>query len=124
MRHSAVVAPVLALLALLAVACGSDGASTVTLAELATDEGRHEGDTVAVTGRVRAFTDEGRPPYYVIEDAVPNRVLLLPAESAAPHDGGEVCVVGRFDFDEGLGRTLTIDRIEATSGNGPAVCGA
>ena len=76
----------LTLLLLLSVACGGD-ASAVSLADLAAHEDRYEGDTVLVTGRVRPFTDEGQPPYYVLEDAASNRVMLLPAEAAAPHDG-------------------------------------
>jgi hypothetical protein len=104
----------LALLVQLTVACGSD-ASAVSLADLATHEGRYEGDTVAVTGHVRPFADEGGPTYYVLEDAASNRVMLLPAEAAAPHDGATVCVTGKFAFEEGRGRTLTVDSIEDAS---------
>lgn len=38
--------------------------------------------------------------------------MLLPADAAASHDRATVCITGRFEFKEDLGRTLTIERIE------------
>jgi hypothetical protein len=101
-------------LLLVVIACGGD-ASSVSLADLVMHEGRYEGKTVAVSGRVRPFADEDGPTYYVLEDAASNRVMLLPAATAAPHDGAEVCVTGKFAFEEGRGRTLTVDGIEEVS---------
>jgi hypothetical protein len=98
---------------MLLVACGGDP-EPVALSTLVGREAEYDGQRVEVHGVVRAFDDpDGR--YYVVEDAAPNRVRLSPTDRAAPFDGREVRVTGRFTFREDEGRRIAIDEIEAAT---------
>jgi hypothetical protein len=102
----------LAVLAFALAACG--GPDAVPLDELAANPEAFVGETVSTVGRVRSFgpEDGATSLHYVIEDSESNRVELLPAERARPHEGEFVRVIGTFTFDERVGRRLQIEEIE------------
>lgn len=97
------------LLVLAVLTACADGPSTVSVAELVTQEASYEGELVQTQGVVRTF---GNPRHYWIEDARLNRVGLVPEEVVAPQIGREVRVVGRFHFDERTGRVIEVESIE------------
>lgn len=98
--------------AVLAVGCG--GPRAVSLAELAFEMERHDGDEVVTQGVVMAFDGQDGAPerHVVIQDAQMNRVELIPRERAEPYLGSTVEVAGDFEFDPDRGRRLHIDRID------------
>jgi hypothetical protein len=108
---------VAAMLLVIAACTGSGGPTSVSLAELSAQQERFDGETVEVSGEVFEITEGYDAPYFVLQDGVPNRVLLLPTEAAVEFDGEPACVVGEFRFEEGVGRTLRIERIEAATPN-------
>lgn len=86
----------------------------VSLASLVGREEQYDGQRIEVRGSVRAFDDpDGR--YYVVEDAWSNRVQLSPTERAAPFDGRQIRVTGRFSFREDQGRRIAIEEIGSLS---------
>lgn len=87
-----------------------DGVADVSLAELAASQQHWDGRDVRVRGVVRGFDD---PRHYWLEDALVNRVGLLPPELIAPHLGREVTIVGRYTYARDRGRRITISRIDA-----------
>ena len=107
----------------LAVGCalGSSAPLEVTLAELATRAEPYAGESVLVVGTVRLFEDDGAfARHYVIEDERQNRVALLPGDAAARYVGEEVVAVGRFDFDDTVGRLIRVVRIERSPASSPS----
>lgn len=86
-----------------------DGIEDVSLAELAASQQQWDGRSVRVRGTVRGFDD---PRHYWLEDALINRVGLLPPEVIAPHLGREVTIVGRYTYARDRGRRITITSIE------------
>lgn len=87
-----------------------DGIEDVSLAELAASQQYWDGHNVRVRGTVRGFDD---PRHYWLEDALINRVGLLPPEAIAPHLGREVTIVGRYTYARDRGRRITISSIES-----------
>lgn len=83
----------------------------VRLVELVAQQEAHEGWYVQTRGTVRAYGDAPAERHYVVEDARANRVQLLPGSAAEGYVGHEVIVVGRFDFDDAIGRYLRIETI-------------
>lgn len=107
-RSRAGVVALVAVVALLAAACGG-GIAEVTLAELTTDQEGYDGRFVRVEGIVRAFED---PPHAWIEDAELNRVELQPLGSVEPHVGERIRVEGRFTFRDDEGRRIVVEDLE------------
>ncbi len=93
-------------------ACGSTSPTDVTLAALAAEQERYDGRTVTTEGTVTAIRDApADEPYYVLQDQSRNRVRLVPADVAQPHDGDLVQVTGTFRFIADRGRELQIEEI-------------
>jgi hypothetical protein len=94
-------------------ACGPSESEprVVRLVELVAEQESYEGSYVQIRGTVRAFGDAPAERHYVVEDTRANRVQLLPGSAAQGHVGHEVIVVGRFDFDEAIGRSIRIETI-------------
>jgi uncharacterized protein YndB with AHSA1/START domain len=55
----------------------------------------------------RRFAEADGTPYFVLEDASKNRVMLEPPGRAAPYAGQEASVTGRFAFRQSQGRVLS-----------------
>lgn len=102
------------LVVLAATLAGCGGPRAVPLSELAVNADSYDGQVVSASGVVLEFGSAGGPTehHFVLQDADVNRVQLLPPESAEPHTGAAVEVVGEFVFDEDRGRRLHIDTIE------------
>jgi hypothetical protein len=100
------------LLAIVALgACA--GVRNVSLEELATEQEQLAGETVRTSGIVRRFTDPDGAPYYVLEDAADNRVLLSPPDAVARYEGQALAVVGTFEVSATLGRLLHVQSLAA-----------
>ncbi len=102
-------------LLLLITGCVGGGVADVTLAQLAADQDFHAGRSVRTQGLVQAFGD---PPHVWIEDGVPNRVEIIPAEAVADLVGQQVRVEGRFTYAEDEGRRITVDTVEVVDPSG------
>ncbi len=94
-------------------ACGPSESEprVVRLVELVAEQESYEGSYVRTRGTVRAFGDAPAELHHVVEDARANRVQLLPGSAAQGYVGREVIVVGRFGFDEAIGRFIRIETI-------------
>lgn len=109
-RSAAILVALLALLALLVAGCsGGGGTSAVTLEQLVAEQERYDGERVIVEGVLRDYDD---PRHYWIEDAVPNRVELVPHETVEELVGRELRVVGEFSYRDDRGRVITVEDVE------------
>ncbi len=90
--------------------------STVPLERLVNRQDRYTGQVVTTGGTVSSFQEPDGTTSYILEDDAQNRVLLLPAETAATHLGQSVEVTGLLDFDPVRGRTLTVQSWKQPSG--------
>lgn len=91
---------------------GDGEPAVVTLAQLAAASDSFDGELVSTRGVINMHDD---PRHYWIEDDEFNRVQLLPKDTAAPHVGAEVRVIGRFSASLDDGRRIDLDRIEPIS---------
>lgn len=98
-----------ALLVALGTGCGP---STVSLADLVTEQHTYDGEEIVVRGVVIDIDQEGVRRHAVVQDQNANRVEVAPFEEAEPHVGSIVKVTGEFEFDPNRGRVLHIDGIE------------
>lgn len=95
-------------------ACTGGAPADVPLALLVAQQEEYDGQTVTTHGTVVAVRDsEAADPYFVLQDRADNRVQLLPAAAAAPHEGDAVAVRGVFRFRPESGRELTVEDIVA-----------
>jgi hypothetical protein len=94
----------LAAVAVLASCAGS----SVPLERLVSRQDRYVGQVVTTGGMVSSFQEPDGTTSYILEDEAQDRVLLLPADTAAGYLGQSVQVTGLFDFDPERGRTLTV----------------
>lgn len=97
-------------------ALGSSAPFEVSLADLTAQEDALLGESVRVRGTVRMF--EGQDSFarhYVLEDRQDNRVALYPGHLAADYVGRQVTAVGRFEFDDTVGRLLRLQMIDAST---------
>ena len=86
----------------------ADRPVAVSLATLATYQEAYQGKQVRTEGVVRMF----EPPRHCgIEDDQSTRVALEPVARVAPLLGWEVRVVGRFRFDDRMGRVIEVKEI-------------
>jgi hypothetical protein len=99
-------------LALLLAACGDDGPTRLTPAELTFAQEDYAGKLVETGGIVRRFgAGEGATrEHTVVEDQAENRVELE-GGGAERFEGRSVIVVGRFRFEEGSGRRIEVEEI-------------
>lgn len=110
-------------LAVLAVACtpGNSAPSSASLTELVTEGESLVGESVLVVGTVRMFEEDGSfVRHYVIEDERQNRVALVPGDAASRYVGEEVVAVGRFEFDDTVGRLIRVERMEQSPASSPS----
>lgn len=96
--------------ALAVIACGND-TNQVTLAELAQDQERFRGESIATCGLVRNFEERGNS-YYVLEDEADNRVGVTPGSEVAAFVGRRLCVIGTFDVEPEFGRVIQVESVE------------
>lgn len=100
------------LVVLAAAGAGCSGPQTVALEDLAVEMDRYDGQQVVTHGIVREFGGDDVDRYFVLQDAHPNRVRLLPTRVAEPHAQSTVEVTGTFEFDPNRGRLIRVERIE------------
>jgi hypothetical protein len=96
-------------LVLLTACAGGGGTSAVTLEELVAEQERFDGQRVIVEGVLRDYAD---PRHYWIEDAVPNRVELVPHDAVEDLVGRELRIVGEFSYRDDRGRVITVEEVE------------
>ena len=56
-----------------------------------------------------------QPLHYWIEDDVPNRVEIQPADAVEDHVGRQVIVEGTFRFRDDEGRRITVGTVEVVT---------
>lgn len=95
---------------LLASACGSAPATSVSLATLATNSQRYTGAQVSTRGVVQRFVDPSGP-YFVLQDAQEHRVELLPSSRVSPDVGRQIEVTGTFNFSPDSGRFIDVQEV-------------
>ena len=89
----------------------ADSVAVVSLHAVHYDTERYEGKRVEVSGTVRVFQDTGAP-YYVLEDAEQNRILLrASAQVLAPRVGSALTAVGVVGFDDTTGIYLDVQSV-------------
>ncbi len=97
-------------IALTAISCG-DARYQVTLAELAREQERFQGERIVTCGLVRNFQERG-DSYYVLEDEADNRVGVSPQSDVAAFVDRRLCVTGTFDVEPEFGRVIQVESVE------------
>jgi len=91
----------------------------VPLRSIHFDTEQYIGKRVEVSGVVRVFQDTGAP-YYVLEDAQENRVLLRSdGRQLSLHVDRALTVIGVVGFDDHVGIYLTVERMSASPQESP-----
>ncbi|AXV04819.1 Menaquinone via futalosine polyprenyltransferase [Euzebya pacifica] len=104
---------VVSLVGVLLGGCGiGGGVQEVRLERLADEQDAWDGRDVRTRGIVRMAE---QPLHYWIEDDVPNRVEIQPADAVEDHVGRQVIVEGTFRFRDDEGRRITVGTVEVVT---------
>lgn len=107
------------IVALVTIAIRAEPPPVVPLKSIHFDTEQYIGKRVEVSGTVRVFQDTGAP-YYVLEDAQENRVLLRSdRQLLSLHVDRPLTVIGVVGFDDHAGIFLTVERTSAVSDSSP-----
>ena len=107
------------IVALVTIVIRAEPPPVVPLKSIHFDTEQYVGKRVEVSGTVRVFQDTGAP-YYVLEDAQENRVLLRSdRQPLSPQVDRPLTVIGVVGFDDQTGIFLTVERTLAASQASP-----